>query len=119
MVTPSKGGLGATVTRGAYGLRLTGLMDESSLVELPSACSWPLVRLSARAADTTGWVSSIDADFARLQMTDASWAEVDRLTGEAALVGPIVRSEDYLIHPFLGAPAAAFAWWNDHEAIHA
>ncbi len=105
---------------GAYGFRISGLPESSSmLVEAPSAWAALEVRLARAGPGERPPGVEFGADRARLPLRTGGWVEFDRTPASVRfrLVEPV--PEAAIAHPLLGIAAIVPAFWLGRESFHA
>lgn len=109
------------ISRGLYGVRVTGLGNESSLAPVPSA--WPAWHVVAEQdldldVDRT---ESVGPDAAFIRFGDGSTAEAWREDAGGRLRLSLVRDVggNNLAHPFLAPVGMLSAYWGDRLPLHA
>jgi hypothetical protein len=105
-----------SIAAGAYGLQIRGIEATPELAEAPQ--SWPELHVAQTHSANAGTRSVIRDDRATVVITPEMRAEIDRATRTATLVSSTQWPAGALVHPFLAAPAALFAWWEGREALH-
>ena len=111
--------------RGAYGFRLRGLDDHSSLL-VEAEPDWPTLELRSHgdgslaaggdeAASST--VRFLGAG-ARIELGASAVIEIER-EPPRAVVRTRAPAAEALIHPYLGAAASVVARWHGRESFHA
>ena len=104
--------------RGAYGLRLAGLVGCDPLL-LPAERGWPLVRIVLEISEADPPAERLHAGSALVRLRTGGWIELDRAGGLAAYFVQRPLSEDEIVHPFLAPVAIVVSHWYERESIHA
>jgi hypothetical protein len=102
---------------GAYGLRISGIPDDGSLLG-PAAQDWPALELAVEVGELDADEEQLDDDRALVRLRTGGWIKLRREPGHALYVVPTPLSTDELVHPFLAPAAALFAHWHGREGLH-
>ena len=87
------------------------------LIEAPR--SWPPVVLAHETRDDLeDGESRVEGSLATVVIRPGMAGLVDRGARTATLVSPVPWSPASIVHPFLAAPGALFAWWSGRAALH-
>jgi hypothetical protein len=107
---------------GAYGFRFVGL-DPASEGLLPAPADWPRLTIARESRDVTAegpapGAIEIDDAAATLGLLHGDRIDIDRasLTVRVATADPL--SDEALIHPYLGIPAAIASRWLGRQVLH-
>jgi hypothetical protein len=106
------------VSRGAYGLRLTGVEDAADLLN-DTNDDWPVVELAWRVGETALEREQVSDSHATLRLRTGGRIELDRDAGHAEYVVSRPLSAEELVHPYLVPVAAIMAVWHGRESVHA
>src|SRR5688500_15806019 len=105
------------VAGGAYGLQLASDLALPDLIVPPQ--SWPRVEVEQQTRedlDVDG--HRVEGSLATVGIQPGMAGLVDREARTATLVSPVPWSPASIVHPFLAAPGALFAWWSGRAALH-
>lgn len=106
-------------SRGAYGLRVTGLETEDRLLT-DAEPGWPSLRLVVDPQPAEAVGTLLDERRATYPDVPGGFVEVDREAGVATFRGVEGLTTDALVHPRLGMLAAIYAHWlPGRVAFHA
>lgn len=107
-----------TSRRGAYGLQVSGLLDQPQLLNGDVPDSWPALRLAYEAGLSTQDMR-LDEARASFPCSEDGSVTADRASSTVTVVAPEPISDDEIVHPLLAWTASAFARWFGWEAFHA
>ena len=104
---------------GAYGLQIRGI--ESPRLQ-PADPGWPLLSVKREtgadpAPEAPGTVAFGD-ERATVWIADGGRIDIDRATLAVTIRTPAPISDDAVLHPYLGLPAAFAADWLGRRALH-
>jgi hypothetical protein len=102
---------------GAYGLRISGIPDDGSLLG-PAAQGWPALEVAVEVGELDADEEQLDGDRALVRLRTGGWIKLRREPGRALYVVPTPLSADELVHPFLAPAAALVAHWHGREGLH-
>lgn len=112
-----------STARGAYGFRIAGLRDPGA--HLPEAgADWPALEIvHAPAPPVTGsqpppGTVAVRDDRAEVWIGDGQCVDVDRAAATIRFRTAQRFSDDVVLHPFLGLPAAIAAHWLGRQVLH-
>jgi hypothetical protein len=103
--------------RGAYGLRLGGLVADGPHLG-DADPGWPAFALANRVEVVDRDEDVLAEGFAKLRLRTGGEILIDRAAGTAEYVTPRTLSVAELVHPFLAPVAAVAAWWFDRQSFH-
>jgi hypothetical protein len=106
------------VSRGAYGLALTGA-DVGPQLLVPAAETWPTTEIVVEGGATAGDVQEyLDDSTGTVRFADAV-AHVEREPAKAVFRFAGEPRVEAVIHPYLSPVAGLLAHWHGREALHA
>ncbi len=106
-----------TLTQGAYGFRLAGLVSSALVDAVPE--SWPLINVERRPIDEhTPKCSQAGDSVVEIVFPNHSALRIDRRRSTITFFVPPGMNADELVHPYLSPAAALFAGWFGHAVFH-
>lgn len=102
---------------GAYGLTISGIDDPRHLVAIADGLDWPEVTVT-HSESSKPCENFLNRDNAQVLLANGECAALHRVDRGATLLTTRPPDDGRMIHPFLAAVGATFAWWDGREAFH-
>lgn len=102
---------------GAYGLTISGIDDARHLVDLADGPCWPEVTVGY-SESSNPCENFLNHDIAQVLLANGECARLERIERRGTLLTMRPPDDGRMIHPFLSAVGATFAWWDGREAFH-